>query len=115
MSIRETLRETFSAIKKEYSKVDSADKILDVISITGLILFFISLFSVFIGSNFNSLNIPLLLFPLGIGGIATALRMKKRDNPEESGSLFKEWLILTGTLTAIIIIIIIIALVLYLS
>lgn len=115
MSFRESLRETFSAIRKEYNKVDSVDKILDVISLTGFVLFFIALISVFIGSNFNSLNIPLLLYPLGIGGIATALRMKKRDNPEESGSLFKEWLIITGALTAIIIAIVIAALVLYLS
>ena len=115
MSIRETLGETFGAIKKEYKKVDTVDKILDVISLTGLVLFFISLISVFIGSDFNSLNIPLILYPLGIGGIATTLRMKKRDHPEESGSLFKEWLILTSVLTAIIIVIIIVALVLYLS
>lgn len=113
MSIRETLGETFRSIKKEYKKVDSVDKILDVISLTGLVLFFISLLSVFIGKNFNSLNIPLIIYPLGIGGIATALRMKKRDNPEDVGSLFKEWLIITSTLTAIIIVILIIALVLY--
>lgn len=113
MSIRETLGETFRSIKKEYKKVDSVDKILDVISLTGLVLFFISLLSVFIGKNFNSLNIPLIIYPLGIGGIATALRMKKRDNQEDVGSLFKEWLIITGTLTAIIIVILIIALILY--
>ncbi len=115
MSIRETIGETFSAIKKEYKKVDSVDKTLDVISLTGLVLFFISLFSVFIGKDFNSLNIPLILYPLGIGGLATALRMKKRDDPEDISSLFKEWLIITSTFTAMIIVILIIALVLYLS
>ena len=115
MSFRENLRETFSAIKKEYNKVDSVDKTLDIISLTGFVLFLISFISVFIGKDFNSLNIPLILYPLGIGGIATALRMKKRDNPEDVSSIFKEWLILVSSITVTIIVIIIIALVLYLS
>ena len=54
-----------------------------------------------------------MLYPLAVGGLAAAFRMKRRDKPEETENLFKEWLIVMGTITGIGLILIIIAFILF--
>ncbi len=112
MSIRENIGKTISSAKGEYGKIDFGDKILDLISLVGTVLFLISMISVFISSKFNVINIIFVLYPLTVGGIAAALRMKKREKPEEAGNIFKEWIWIMGGITTICLIIIILALVL---
>ncbi len=112
MSIRENIGKTISSVKEEYGKIDFGDKILDLISIVGVVIFLISLVSVFLSARFNAVNIVFLLYPLAVGGVAAALRMKKREKPEEAGNIFKEWAWIMGGITAIAIIIIILAIVL---
>jgi len=112
MSIRENIGKTITSAKDEYGKVDFGDKILDLISLVGAVLFIISLISVFVSSKFNAMNIVFILYPLAVGGIAAALRMKKREKPEEGGNIFKEWVWIMGGITGISVLIIILALVL---
>ncbi|MCE7742790.1 MAG: hypothetical protein GOP50_10075 [Candidatus Heimdallarchaeota archaeon] len=112
MSIRENIGKTISSAKDEYGKVDFGDKILDLISLVGAALFLVSLVSVFVSSTFNAMNIVFILYPLAVGGIAAALRMKKREKPEEAGNIFKEWIWIMSSITAISLLIIILALVL---
>jgi hypothetical protein len=110
MSIRQTIGKTFRTIREEYGKVDLGDRILDLISITGAVLFIVSFVSVYLGNRaFNAVNIVFMLYPLGVAGIASSFRMKKRDKPEEAGKMFKEWIWIMGTLTFISIIVIILA------
>ncbi len=112
MSIRQSIGETVKSAREEYRKIDFGDKILDLISIVGAVLFIISFISVFVSSAFNAVNIVFILYPLAVAGIASSLRMKKRDKPEEAENIFKEWIWIMGTITAISVIIIIIAVVL---
>ena len=112
MSIRENIGKTLSSAKDEYGKVDFGDKILDLISIVGAALFLVSFVSVFVSSKWNVINIVFILYPLAVGGIAAALRMKKREKPEAAGDIFKEWLWIIGGITVIALIIIILAAVL---
>lgn len=109
MSIRESIGKTFKSAKEDYGKLDLGDKILDFISIAGAVLFLVSFVSVFANSAFNAVNIVFLLYPLAVGGIATALRMKKREKPEEAEGLFKEWIWIISVITAISVLIIIFA------
>ena len=112
MSIRENIGKTVSSVKDEYTKVDLGERILDLVSLVGAILFIVSLVSVFVSSKFNALNIVFMLYPLAVGGMAAAIRMKKREKPEEASNLFKEWLWTMGTITVVAVLIIILALVL---
>jgi len=112
MSIRENLGKTISSAKEEYGKLEFGDKMLDLISIVGAVLFIVSFVSVFLSSKWNVVNIIFIIYPLAVGGIAAALRMKKRERPEEAGNIFKEWLWIIGGITLIALIIIILALVL---
>ena len=112
MSIRENIGKTLTSAKDEYGKVDFGDKILDLISIVGAVLFLISFISVFISSKWNVVNIVFILYPLSVGGVAASLRMKKREKPEETGNIFKEWLWIMGGVTFIALLIIILAVVL---
>ena len=109
MSIRQTIQETFRGIKEEYSKVEFSDKILDLISIVSLLLFFVSLISVFVSGKFNTINIVFIVYPLIVSGMSIATRMKRREKPETTPDLFKEWLWIFGTITVIALIVIIIA------
>lgn len=107
MNIRQNVVKTLKTVKEEYGKVDFGDKILDLISIVGIVLFLVSFVSVFLSRIFNAVNIVFILYPLGLAGIAASFRMKKRDKPEETGKLFKEWVWIFGTITVISVIIII--------
>lgn len=107
MNIRQNVVKTLKTVKEEYGKVDFGDKILDLISIVGLVLFLVSFVSVFLSRIFNAVNIVFILYPLGLAGIAASFRMKKRDKPEEAEKLFKEWVWIFGTITVISAIIII--------
>ena len=110
MSIRQTIGKTFKTIKDEYGKTEFGDKILDLISIVGAVLFIISFIVIFLGDKaFNAVNIVFMLYPLGLAGIASSFRMKKRDKPEEAGKMFKEWTWIMGTLTLISVLVIILA------
>jgi hypothetical protein len=112
MSIRENIGKTISSAREEYGKLDLGDKLLDLISITGAILFLVALISVFVSSKFNSMNIVFIIYPLAVGGIAASLRMKKREKPEEAGNIFKEWVWIMSGITVIALLIIILTLVL---
>ncbi len=112
MNIRQNVVKTLKTVKEEYGKVDFEDKILDLISIVGIVLFLISFVSVFLSKIFNAVNIVFILYPLGLAGIAASFRMKKRDKPEEAEKLFKEWVWIFGTITVIGIIIIVLGYVL---
>ncbi|MBY9000518.1 MAG: hypothetical protein KGD64_06355 [Candidatus Heimdallarchaeota archaeon] len=109
MSVRQTIRDTLSNIRKEYGKIEFSDKILDLISITSFALFIVSLVTVFLSGKINPINVVFTLYPLVVSGIAAATRMRKRENPESVPKLFKEWLWIIGTITVISLIIIIIA------
>ena len=109
MSIRQNIVKTFKTVKEEYGKVDFGDKLLDLISIFGIVLFLAAFISVFLSRVFNAVNIVFMLYPLGLAGIASSFRMKKRDRPEDAEKLFKEWVWIFGTITVISIIVIILA------
>ncbi len=110
MSIRQTIGKTFKSIREEYGKTEFGDKILDLISITGAVLFVVSFISVWLGDKaFNAVNIVFMLYPLGLAGIASSFRMKRRDKPEDTGKMFKEWTWIMGILTLICVIIVILA------
>ena len=112
MSIRQNVVKTIKTVKEEYRKVDFGDKLLDLISIVGIVLFLVSFVSVFLSRVFNAANIVFMLYPLGLAGVAASFRMKKRDRPEDAEKLFKEWVWIFGTITVISIIVIIIGFVL---
>ena len=104
MSLRQNIGETFRTIRKEYAKTEFSEKILDLISISGVVLFLIAFLAVFFSSKFNVANIIFLLYPLGIAGVSAAFRMRKRDRPEDNEKLFKDWIWIIGTFTVIAII-----------
>ena len=107
MSLRQNIGETFRTIRKEYAKTEFNDKLLDLISISGVVLFLIAFFSVFISSKFNVVNIVFMIYPLGLAGVSTSFRMRKRDRPEENEKLFKDWIWIVSTFTIIAVIVII--------
>ena len=113
MSIRKNIGETFKSIKNEFKKFEFSDIVLDIIAIAGFVLFLVALVSVFLASKFNTVNIVFILYPLGIAGSAAAFRMRRREKPEETPKLFKDWLIVVGTMTAIAVLILILAFVIY--
>ena len=113
MSSRQNIGETLRSIRKEVGQFEFSDKVLDLISIIGVVLFIISFISIFLTDKFNIVNIVFMLYPLAVGGLAAAFRMKRRDKPEETENMFKEWLIIMGTITVISILIIIIAHILF--
>jgi hypothetical protein len=113
MSGRQSIGETLRSVRKEMSKFEFSDKILDLISIVGVTLFIISFISIFLTDKFNIVNIVFMLYPLAVGGLAAAFRMKRRDKPEDTQKMFKEWLIIMGSTTGIGILIIIIAHILF--
>ena len=108
MSVRQTIRDTFSNIKKEYGKIEFSDKILDLISITGLALFIVSLITVYLSGKFNVVNVVFILYPMIVSGVAAFTRMRKRENPNSVAKLFKDWIWIMGTFTVIAIIVIIV-------
>jgi len=113
MSSRQKIGETLRSVRKEIGKFEFSDKILDLISIIGVVLFIISFLSVFLSEKFNIVNIVFMIYPLAVGGLAAAFRMKRRDKPEETPKMFREWLIVMGSITVIGIIVIIIAHILF--
>ena len=113
MSSRQSIGETFRSVRQEIKKVEFSDKILDLISIIGVVLFIVSFISVFLTNKFNIVNIVFLLYPLAVGGLAAAFRMKRRDKPEDTPKMFREWLIIMGVITVIAILMIIIAHILF--
>jgi len=112
MSLRSDVGNLLKTLKDEYHKVEFSDKILDIVSVTGVILFLIGLFAVDLQHQFNILNIIFIMYPLFIGGTAATFRMKRRDKQEDTPKLLKEWLTIMGTYLLIIFITIIVALVL---
>jgi hypothetical protein len=113
MSSRQSIGETLRSVRQEIKKVEFSDKILDLISIVGVALFIISFISVFLSEKFNIVNIVFLLYPLAVGGLAAAFRMKRRDKPEDTPKMFREWLIVMSIITFIGILMIIIAHILF--
>lgn len=113
MSTRRSFKETIRILYQEYKNVEFSDRILDLISVLGIVFFVISLFSINLFSTFNVINIVFALYPLGLAGIAASFRMKRRDKPEETEHLFKEWLAVNIILLVIIAFIILIAIILY--
>lgn len=107
MSLRQNLGETFRNIRKEYAKTEFSDKMLDLISIAGVVLFLVAFLSVFISEKFNVVNIVFIIYPLGIAGVSAAFRMRKRDRPEDNEKLFRDWILIISTFTVIAIIVII--------
>ena len=63
----------------------------------------------FLNKHFNAVNIVFILYPLAVAGLAAAIRMKKRDKPEEAHKLFKEWIWGMGILTFIALLVIILS------
>ena len=108
MSVKQTIRDTFSNIKKEYGKIEFSDKILDLISITGFALFIVSLIAVYLSGKFNVVNIVFILYPMFVSGVSAFTRMRKREDPASVAKLFKDWIWIMGTFTVIAIIVIII-------
>ena len=109
MGILQSIGKTFKTIRQEYGKVDLGDKVLDLISVVGAVLFIVAFISVFLNKVFNPVNIVFLLYPLGVAGVAASFRMKKRDKPEEADKMFKDWVWIMGTLTFISALIIVLA------
>ncbi|MCG3220821.1 MAG: hypothetical protein H7641_05515, partial [Candidatus Heimdallarchaeota archaeon] len=109
----QNIGETLRSVRREIRKFEFSDKVLDLISIIGVVLFMISFISVFLSKKFNIVNIVFMLYPLAVGGLAAAFRMKRRDKPEETPKMFREWLIIMGSITAIGLIMIIIAHILF--
>jgi len=107
MSLRQNIGETFRAIRKDYAKTEFNDKILDLIALSGVVLFLIAFFSVFVSSKFNVVNIIFMIYPLGIAGVSSAFRMRKRERPEDNEKLFKDWIWIISTFTVIALIVII--------
>ena len=107
MSLRQSIGETFRTIRKEYAKTEFSDKVLDVISISGVVLFLVAFLSVFISEKFNVVNIVFLLYPLGIAGVSASFRMRKRDRPEDNEKLFRDWIIIISTFTVIALLVVI--------
>lgn len=113
MSLRDNLGSTFRSVKEEFKKFEFSDIVLDLIAIIGFVLFLVALVSVFLSSKFNTVNIIFILYPLGVAGTAAAFRMRRREKPEETPKLFKDWIIIIGSMTAIAVLILILAFVLY--
>ena len=111
MSVRQTIRDTLSNIKKEYKKIEFSDKILDLISITSFALFIVSLLTVFLSGKFNVVNIVFILYPMIVAGVAAFTRMRKREDPASVPKLFKDWIWIMGTITVIATIVIIVGLI----
>lgn len=111
MSVKQTIRKTFNNIKKEYGKIEFTDKILDLISIIGFVLFIVSLITVYLSGKFNVVNIVFILYPMIISGMAAATRMRKREDPASVTKLFKDWIWVMSTITVIAVIVIIVGLI----
>jgi len=111
MSVRQTIRDTFSNIRKEYGKIEFSDKILDLISITCFALFIVSLITVFLSGKFNVVNIVFVLYPLFVSGLASFTRMRKREDPASVNKLFKDWIWIMVTISVIVVIVIIIGII----
>jgi len=108
---KQSFGDTLRTIGKEIKEFELSDKILDLIAIVGAALFIVSFISVYLSDNFNTINIFFILYPLAVSGLAAAFRTRKIEKPEDKVKLFKEWLIIMGTITVIGIIVIIIALI----
>jgi len=113
MSLRENLGDTFRSIKKEFKKFEFSDIVLDLIAIAGFVLFLVALISVFLTKRWNTANIVFMLYPLGVAGTAAAFRMRRREKPEDTPKLFRDWIITISSMTAIAVIILIFAFVIY--
>ncbi len=111
MSVRQTIRDTLSNIRKEYGKIEFSDKILDLISITCFALFIVSLVTVFLSGKFNVVNIVFMLYPMLVSGLAAFTRMRKREDPASVAKLFSDWVWIMGTISVIALIVIIIGII----
>lgn len=111
MSFRDNVEKIFQTMKEGYQEVDKTDKILDLISISGVMLFIIAFIFLYVGDKINAINITMTIYPLALGGIAAGLRMKKRDNPKAADKLLKEWVIITSGMTVVSVITIIVTLI----
>ncbi|MHA1399745.1 MAG: hypothetical protein ACTSQE_05325 [Candidatus Heimdallarchaeaceae archaeon] len=115
MNFRENLKQTFRDIKKEYQNIETTDKLLDLISLSGIVLFFISIIFMQINDKVNAINIAFSIYPLAVAGITTAYRMKIReDTKTKIQTMFKEYLILMITLTVIVILVVILTVIIFL-
>ncbi|MHA1416632.1 MAG: hypothetical protein ACTSRR_10285, partial [Candidatus Heimdallarchaeaceae archaeon] len=72
MSMRESIVKTLKEIKDEYREVETTDKILDLISLVGIVLFFVSALVMSLNNKINPINIAFSIYPLAIAGTATA-------------------------------------------
>jgi hypothetical protein len=106
---RQSFGETIRTIGKEIKEFEWSDRILDLIAIVGAVLFIISFFSVYLGDNFNSINIFFILYPLAVSGLAAAFRTKILEKPEDKAKMFRDWLIIMGAITLLGVIVMIIA------
>lgn len=108
MSVRQTIRDTLTDIRREYGKIEFSDKILDLISLTSFALFIVSLVAVFLSGKFNVVNIVFILYPMIVSGVAAFTRMRKREDPASVNKLFRDWIWIMGTITVIASIVIIV-------
>jgi len=115
MSMRESIVKTLKEIKDEYREVETTDKILDLISLVGIVLFFVSALVMSLNNKINPINIAFSIYPLAIAGTATAMRMKlkKITNEEESSRVFREFVTIIGLLTALVLVVIIFTVIIY--
>ena len=111
MSLRGEFANMWETLKEEYKKVEFSDKILDLVSIAGVVLFLAGLVILDLQHQFNVINIIFIMYPLFLSGMTAAFRMKRRDKPEETPKLLKEWLIIMGVYLVIVFITIILAIV----
>ncbi|MHA1865640.1 MAG: hypothetical protein ACTSWZ_03955 [Candidatus Heimdallarchaeaceae archaeon] len=115
MSMRESIVKTFKEIRDEYREVETADKIFDLISLVGIVLFFVSALLMSLNNKINPINIAFSIYPLAIAGISTAIRMKvkKVTDEEEAAKIFKEYVTIIGFLTVLVLIVIILTILIY--
>jgi len=115
MSMRESIVKTLKEIKDEYREVETTDKILDLISLVGIVLFFVSALVMSLNNKVNPINIAFSIYPLAIAGTATAIRMKlkKITNEEESSKVFREYVTIVGLLTVLVLIVVLITVLIY--
>lgn len=115
MSMRESIVKTFKEIRDEYREVETADKIFDIISLVGIVLFFVSALLMSLNNKINPINIAFSIYPLAIAGTSTAIRMKlkKITDEEEASKIFKEYVTIIGLLTVLVLIVIIFTVLIY--
>ncbi len=98
MCAMESVKQTFSTMKKEYKKQSEIEKFFDFTSLIGLVLFIIAFIVLYASKQYNSVNIGLTIFPLFLGGIASyfSMKIRQKTEPLDYNKVVKEWFFIIG-------------------